>query len=916
MSSLEGLGLEFEESMSGWLGVGETEPLEGLAFGERQGTALRFDVRIAIHDLAGFLNISSHTANLTGTVTFEPLGGTFPIRDGSFNLFSVDRWSGLRQMTYSFRFTAADGNTYYLHGFKNISDDPGLDVIEDMTTLFTTIYRGEEKHAPVYGAGQIFFKLRDAPAMMASLTVTGDASAGRKIMAKLAFISFAFGRVRDEYLRHLNPFYNTEYQNLVLAGTAKRTDGRQTGFFLVSGAHEKDFPWGDGETFWDLLLVVGDEDSGYSRYCITDRVLEGMHIDIDRGTYRYDGPIFQLTEGYTTSFSAIRVAGRGLVQCRAEIEIGFDAQPYETSPFPFEIGFDVMDRLSFQLSRTLRMIVPSERLLGIHIIPHTVTINEGSIKLTQETLSTDLEMVREKTFGEAENSTFLNIKEPTMLYGYICSLRPEDKIARVQIQANSLRNDREYWSKDKIDAILGAVVSRLTSKELLMKEGHLKVGSLCGTSDCATGVPRFIKVGPPIIEVNNDHFPTAVFQRRIVKVRDSDGVTCLALEEDMDLMRLEAENSPREVIVAAIRDEDKFVGLEKVLEATGFWELLENKRKTSGKSKDDFSIVIKPNFMFAYNKADRSTFADPELVAHLVKLIRNRAGFSDVSVVEAQSTYGQYFDNRSVRFVADYLGYDSSGNSGYKLVDLTKDEWIDHQFGEHLGIHPAPRTWRDASFRISLAKNKTHAYSFYTLTLKNIYGALPLANKFKEYHCERDIYHTTIEYLRAFPVDYGLIDAYLSADGPFGIFADSDPNPTHTIIGGADLVAVDWVGATKMGLHPKISQYMDLAIKAFGKPRIKLVGDPNPYKPWLNVPMVLTLFTHFGLDSNHYFGNLLYMTGAYMDDETFHHKSRDRFIQTARELINPLQKVVFLQPGGERTAANVAFSRFMNWLGE
>jgi uncharacterized protein (DUF362 family) len=89
------------------------------------------------------------------------------------------------------------------------------------------------------------------------------------------------------------------------------------------------------------------------------------------------------------------------------------------------------------------------------------------------------------------------------------------------------------------------------------------------------------------------------------------------------------------------------------------------------------------------------------------------------------------------------------------------------------------------------------------LTLKNIYGALPLADKFSEYHTHRDIYHTTIEYLRAYPVHYGLIDAHLSADGPFGIFADPEPNVTETIIGGPDLVAVDWVGATKMGLDPK-----------------------------------------------------------------------------------------------------------------
>jgi hypothetical protein len=126
---------------------------------------------------------------------------------------------------------------------------------------------------------------------------------------------------------------------------------------------------------------------------------------------------------------------------------------------------------------------------------------------------------------------------------------------------------------------------------------------------------------------------------------------------------------------------------------------------------------------------------------------------------------------------------------------------------------------------------------------------------------------------------------------------------------------VDWVGATKMGLDPKISQYMELAVKAFGKPEINLIGDRNPYRPWLNVPAVLSLFTHYGLDANDYFGNLLYMAGAYMDESHFNHKSKSVFMKTARKAINPLQKAIFLQAGGEKTLATKLVSRFFTWLG-
>jgi len=281
--------------------------------------------------------------------------------------------------------------------------------------------------------------------------------------------------------------------------------------------------------------------------------------------------------------------------------------------------------------------------------------------------------------------------------------------------------------------------------------------------------------------------------------------------------------------------------------------------------------------------------------------------------VEAQSTYGEFFDKRGVREMAEYFGYDT--RAGYEVIDMTEDALEKQHLGPVLGLHPVSRAWRDADFRISFAKNKTHAYAFYTLTLKNIYGALPLANKFKEYHCQRDIYRPTIEYLKAFPVHYGLVDAFLSADGPFGVFADPAPNETRTVIGGADLVAVDWVAATKMGINPRISQYMRLAVEAFGKPRIRLIGDANPYRPWLNVPVAVSLFTHRGMDADWYFGNLLYSAAAQMDETHFRHKDQSWYMRLLRRLTVPVRRTFFVRTGENPSLANRLVSRLLYWMG-
>lgn len=920
MSILEGVGIQFEESMSGYIGVDESDPRNGAEIGKDRATPVRFDVQIFITDLSRFLKVSEQQAELSGTVTFEPLGGTFTIRDGRFSLFTLDPATGIRQMVYAFKFTAADGQTYFLYGHKEIHDDRGqFDLIKDMTRLFTTIYRGEDAQAPVYGAGELYFKLSDAPSLLASMKVVGAASIWQKVAAYSAFVSFAYGALRNEYLKDVRLFYDTQYENLVLSGVLQGENGPRP-FFLVSGVHDKGFPWGDGETFWDVMLAIEDGNGGYTKYCITDRVLEGLHLDVERGIYRYRGPLFALEKGYSASFSEMRSGADHLKECEADFEIDFKAEPYEPVSFPFEVPGKLARRLSASLAKKLREVLPSEHPLGVQITPHTVIVRQGKLLIEKPggksggaTVSEELRIDSDQTFGEAERSTFRNIKEPTMLYGYICAVRPVSRTARVQIHTSTLRDDREHWVKDQLDKSIGSIVSRTASREMLMEGGGLKVRQLGRQGEEAAEGNLFVKLGAPIIEINNDQFPTAVFQRCIITVRDPSGEQCLALEEDMELMRLEAINSDRKVTVASIKNEEsKFAALDEVLDETGFDALVEEQLAAVGKGKSEFSIVIKPNFMFAYNKHDRTTFTDPDLVGHLVKRMRG-AGFEKIAVVEAQSTYGEYFDKRSVPEMAEYLSFD--GSVGYQVIDMTEDALDREHLGPHLGFHPVSRAWKNADFRISFAKNKTHAYSYYTLTLKNIYGALPLANKFKEYHCDRDIYHTTIEYLTKFPVDFGLVDAYLSADGPFGIFSDTRPNQTQTIIGGADLVAVDWVAATKMGIDPMISQYMRLAVEAFGKPEILLVGDGGPYTPWLNVPVALTLFTHKGLDVDYHFGNLVYSASAQMDETHFTHKSKALHIRILRKLTVPLRRTFFVRTNENPSLGNRIASWVLHKLG-
>jgi uncharacterized protein (DUF362 family) len=909
---LKGLGFEITETMSGWMGVGQSDFQEGESFGKTHNTSCSFSVKIEVDDLDSFFKLTGHQAKLTGSFDFTPLGKKIPIENGKFNLFSLNNTSGDRRMVYEFNFTDAEGQKCHFQGFKEVKDDPGLDVTSDMTTLFSIIYRGENDQGQSYASGKLLFDFNDAPEFIASMKVTNARYLWQKVAGFTAFMSFAYGALRNEYLSKILPYYLTEYENLILSGVLTDSESNEKPFFMVSGVHDKGFPWGDAQPFSDLLLVIGDQSGGYDKYCITDFALNGLELNVEKGLYEYRGPIFRLISGHSTSFNRMRRKSGELEECQAELNIRFKATPYAVTPLPFIESGTVRARIAHALKEFMSNILPSINLPGIFITPHEVKIVSGTIRLSGTDKPVDFSIREDRSFGEAERSTINMVKEPTLYYHYICAIEPDRKSARVQIESRTLRNDRSRWIKDKIDAIVGRIASRIASIEISVRNGVIKISKLKAPGISKKGVPRFEKIGQPVMEINNDHLKTGVLQRNIVRVRRLRDEYVLGLEENMNQMRLEAVGSEKSCVVASIKGAKKKGDLEDVLNLTGFSKLLDDKLELSRKSRDQFLIVIKPNFMFAYNKRDRSTFTDPGLVGHLVEVI-NAMGYKNVVVVESQSTYGEYYDKRSVREVAGYLGYDISSASNYRVVDLSEDSFTTEYLGSYLGSHPVPNTWRDADFRISFAKNKTHAYANYTLTIKNIYGALALPNKFKEYHCDRDIYHSTIEYMRAFPIHYGLIDAYLSADGPFGIFADPDPNETKTLIGGQDLVAVDWVGASKMGIDPMLSKYIRLAVDAFGKPEIELIGDPRPYYPWLNVSNAVTFMVK-GLDINHYIGNLIYKTTSYMDEKQFTHKDKSIGMVIARRLLKPVQETIFLPSSGKPTKSAKILCTFFKWL--
>ena len=321
-------------------------------------------------------------------------------------------------------------------------------------------------------------------------------------------------------------------------------------------------------------------------------------------------------------------------------------------------------------------------------------------------------------------------------------------------------------------------------------------------------------------------------------------------------------------VVAAIRDPDKNTAFDAMLKQGLFFETLEAVREKSGKSREEFLVVLKPNFMMTTKVEDPPlVYTDPQLVERWLEKLRE-AGYTRLRVVEAQNVYSLWFRNRSVDNVARVIGL--SGD-GYDIHDLTTEQFP-HEYKGVLGSHYVGASWRDADFRISFAKNKTHDVSRCTLVLKNTYGCLPAKNKFTEYHKKREVDTATIDALSDFPVHFAAIDATWSLDGPLGykegfdVLHDQEGNvinkgnihQTETVIGGRDLLAVEKVGMLKMGLDPaEDTRFYALAIEAFGERDFEWVGDTCTYDDWLNIGALTCLQLDIGEEIGvmaHFFG--------------------------------------------------------------
>lgn len=287
----------------------------------------------------------------------------------------------------------------------------------------------------------------------------------------------------------------------------------------------------------------------------------------------------------------------------------------------------------------------------------------------------------------------------------------------------------------------------------------------------------------------------------------------------------------RVLVLRAEQSDQKRVLFRRLLDECGLREAIQERAASIGRPVEQIKIAIKPTFMLGYHRKDLSPLTDPELVDDLAAYLRE-LGCSDIALVEGRNIYDRFFQNRSVRQVADYFGITSDN---YRIVDTEEDQ-AQHQYSRGMAQYTIAKTWRDADFRISFPKLRSHPIEMALLTIGNIEWVGGRCDEYLFLERQADRATAVMMLLNDFPPHFGLVDAFENVpDGLVGVMGCRKPIHPLRFYAGPDTLAVDTIALRHIGSEQFESSSLQRSTAQWfggGRNQIGVTGEDSPIENW------------------------------------------------------------------------------------
>ena len=196
------MGLQFTETMRGYVSSNITDDYQRAADqGRMDRSPFEFTLTVVTDDVERMLADSTHQAKMVGTATAPTLAAKpMTVCNGVFQLFTEDpEHVGTRRMNYRMNLVTEEGRQYYFEGFKSVHNDRGIDLWSDTTTLYITVYNGQDASAPIVAKGILKIAPADFAKQMTTLQITNAANAAERLAATARFGAFFSGVLFETY---------------------------------------------------------------------------------------------------------------------------------------------------------------------------------------------------------------------------------------------------------------------------------------------------------------------------------------------------------------------------------------------------------------------------------------------------------------------------------------------------------------------------------------------------------------------------------------------------------------------------------------------------------------------------------------------------------------------------------------------
>ena len=283
--------------------------------------------------------------------------------------------------------------------------------------------------------------------------------------------------------------------------------------------------------------------------------------------------------------------------------------------------------------------------------------------------------------------------------------------------------------------------------------------------------------------------------------------------------------------VLGVRRDEKRAVFRELLDQSGLGRAIRQRAAALHRPVERLRIVIKPTFMLGYHRKDPSPLTDPVLVDDLARYLRE-LGCADITVIEGRNIYDRFFDRRTVEEVARYLGF---GSDQYRIIDTEEDQ-VWHPYSRGMAQYTVAGAWRDADFRISFPKLRSHPIEMALLCVGNIEWVGGRCDEYIFLERQADRATAVMMLLNDFPPHFGVVDAYeYVPDGLVGVMGSRKPIHPLRFYAGKDVLSVDTVVLRHVGVRSfESSSLLRSAAQWFGgSPQaIEVIGTDAPIPGW------------------------------------------------------------------------------------